>query len=85
MMLLLDKNNVLIGRFTRTMTTSKMVVQFGLSEPIISYHPEALMNEQQIRSVTLERVVWEDSTFVRLCEDTPDDLFKQEGFVQWSG
>jgi len=84
-MILLDKNNVLIGRFLRPLTTSRMVVQLGLKEPIISYHPEALMNEQQIRSVTLERVEWEDSVFARLCDETPNDLFQQEGFEKWNG
>lgn len=85
MMLLLDKNNVLIGRFLRPITTSRTVVQLGVPEAIMSYHPEALMNELQIRTVVLERVKWKDSTFVRLSGETPPDLFKQEGFEAWSG
>lgn len=85
MTLLLDKNNVVIGRFLRPITTSRTVVQLGLDGPINSYHPEALMNEQQIRSVVLERVEWEDSVFVRISGETPTDLFRHKGFKAWDG
>lgn len=84
-MLLLDKNNVLIGRFLRPLTSKRTVVQLDIIDPIFSWHPEALANESQIQTVALERVEWEDSVFARLVDDPPPDLFKHEGFEAWSG
>ena len=84
-MLLVDQNNVVIGRYVRPITTSLTIVHLGLDGPITSYHPEALMNEQQIRSVVMERVEWEDCEFVRIRGETPSDLFRHGGFEKWNG
>lgn len=84
-MLLLDKNNVLIGRFVRPLTTERTVVQLEIIDPIFNWHPEALENEAQISSVVLERVEWEGATFARLVNDPPPDLFRHEGFEAWNG
>lgn len=85
MTMLLDKDNVLIGRYTRPVDTSFIMVQLGWPGKLNSYHPEALMNEQQIRMMKMERILFHGTQFVRICEDTPDDLFSHEGFEQWSG
>lgn len=84
-MILLDENNVAIGRYHRRVDTSVVMVQLGVNRKVVIVHPEALQNEQQIQMLRMEKVSLLGLDVIRICGPTPKDIFEHEGFERWTG
>ena len=85
-MLIVNRDNKVIGRYTRPVTTSVVFVQLGVHRNLLfGDHPEAVQNAEQIQMLRIERIDIFDIQVLRINDDIPKDLFQHPGFDQWNG